>query len=229
MENLIKRTQSFGTENSLYDSEDEYYFECLIVRLHNLGFIDSWTYQPKPFTLADKIVCTYNKTKTFVKKEAEIIQKEKILYHPKKYTADFLIVWNIKAIGFLAGVINKHDLSQPFTAQFKKGKFISVIDIKGGYVEHNMDRELSIISKWVWQRFDIYINIIQCFGVKNKKGFYENNLFDQVFTPKEYLVRPGVRGGLLKVKCKGKTENEFINEYKLWQQNFSTENSETTN
>lgn len=228
MENFEQRKASFRTGNSLYDSEDEFYFECLLYRLYQLGFIHSWKYQPKPFILSDKITHQFIKIKK-TKKGDTPNELERTLFHPKKYTADFFIVWTPKAIGFVVGIIGKHDLSQPFKGQFKKGKFISVIDIKGGYIEHNMDRELSIISKWIWQKFDIYINIIQCFGVKNKKGLYANNFFDDVFTPKEYLVRPGVKGDLLKVKCNGKTENEFLNEYKTWEQHFSEEPLETIN
>lgn len=197
-----------------YDSEDEYYFECLLSELRELGLVDNWKYQPKPFTLSENVKGIKKKVKSFKTKPDEIVDTEYIIFQDKIYTADYFIVFTPKGKDVLYSDVKNAFCNTPFKANKKGDSYFCVIDIKGGFVQHNMDRELSLIQKWVYQRTGIYVQMIQCFGKRNAKKQYVGNFFDTVYTPNNYLVRPGVRGGLLKVKCNGKTKNEFLKELK---------------
>lgn len=222
MQNFIKRYEKVrlagGETEGIYDSPDEYYFECLLRDLSNTGFIESWKYQPKSFILSETIKVPYTEIKVFKRKENEEIEKFQVLLNGNSYTPDFLIIWNPKALGFLISLIGKHKMNNPFIAQIHKGKIKSIIDIKGGFVMHNMDRELSIIKKWVYQKYNIYVQTVKCFNKKSPSGKFVGNLFDEVFTPKEYLIRHNKRGtGFLKNQlAKSKTESEFLKEYEEW-------------
>lgn len=160
-----------------FDSMEEMYFAWYLHELKEEGFILRWKYQPKPFNLSDSakydyLIALKTKTKTI----------RKTLLKPHQYTADFMIVWSDKAINiFFKNPKSFGDpMKFPFMARYVDSKlkaWQSIIDVKGTFNQHESWTKFSIAQKWVWQKYQIYIQKIE--PVK---------LFKASFTPKRYLL-----------------------------------------
>jgi hypothetical protein len=123
-----------------YDSNEEIEFYQWIEEACDNNLIIGFNYQPTSFELSvKKIKCVTKRMKTKTKKI------EKHLLHPHKYTADFDILFTIKGI----------ECELPFTLASDGN---AVIDIKGSFNQYGGDREFSINQKWVYEKYEVYVN-----------------------------------------------------------------------
>jgi len=160
-----------------FDSKEEMYFAWYLHELQEGGFILRWKYQPKPFHLADSVKYSFTvklKTKTKV--------VEKSLLKPHQYQADFLIVWSDKAINVFFQNPNDFGdpLKKPFIARYVNNgleAWQTIVDVKGTFNQNDAWRRFSIAQKWVYQKYQIYIQKV--IPIK---------LFKASFTPKRYLL-----------------------------------------
>jgi len=185
--------QQIKYNNLIFDSNEElmmyYFLEELLVN----KYINSFDYHPESIGLSDLVKYKwYNKTN---------ITKEFTLLREHIYTYDYEIVWNInKSHNIFYNNINDNiKLDKiPFITQ----NDISKIEIKPAWDAQNMTRLFSINQKWLYQKYDIYVQKIIPIG-DNKC------LFAKTFTPKEALYTAKQRK-LKKYKFKTRSLEEFL-------------------
>ena len=156
-----------------YQSDEEYYFYWYLKELQLNGYINNWKYQPKPFPLSDKVTFTWQKQ---LKTKQKIMVKTLLQDH--KYQADFLIIWNKKALGvFIPSLEYEDRLVYPFYAdKLSTGLYRTILDVKGTFNQNDAWRRFSIEQKWVWQRYKIMVQKV-----------IPEKLFKETFTPVRFL------------------------------------------
>lgn len=193
-----------------FDSQEELYFWWWASELLELGIITQIKYQPKSFELfngADVKYLELMKTKTK--------QRSVKLLGDHKYTADWLIFWNMNVHRYLfvghQEVLNDSFKNYPFVANYSEAKkaFFSVIDVKGTFNQNDAWRRFSIDQKWVFQTTGIYVQkIITHPAFPKGKMTPANALFPNTFIPRRFQTTD--KG---KMKRKIKYPTIFSNEY----------------
>jgi hypothetical protein len=168
-----------------FDSQEEIYFYWWLEELKAIGLIKSYIYQPKPFQLSESVEVIYEEhLKTKIKRKAQNILSG------HQYQADFLIYWDEKLhdrlFAVLTDIPNKSFKKFPFIADIRKGRMFSVVDVKGTFNQNDAWRRFSIDQKWVYQKFDIFVNKI--IPAPNSKGTPNTTLFRKTFIPERYLM-----------------------------------------
>lgn len=195
-------------EFEYFESKEEVYFYWWLKELEKRKLIYSIEYQPKPFQLSDKVFITWGKQlKTKVKKQSTLFLDE------KTYTADFLFYWNEKLLNKLFmcfdDTIYQSYKNFPFIANKSKknGQYFSVVDIKGTFDEHNMQRIFSIDQKWIFQKYRIYVQKIITHPMVTDKGkiIPATALFPNTFIPERFILTDN------KQTVKGKFKSRKIN------------------
>ena len=157
-----------------YDSKEELYFTWWLEELKINSYIEGWKYHPKPFPLSEKVYIHWKKQhKTKTKKMIKTMLQE------HTYQADFLIKWTPKAKGiFFASRLNQNIMAYPFVAERieETDYHRTIVDVKGTFNQNDAWRRFSVDQKWVWQKYNIYVQKI--IPIK---------LFKNTFTPIRYL------------------------------------------
>lgn len=161
-------------DNIDFDSVEELEFYHWCVEAKNKGIILGFIYQPPSYTLSTK------KTYTVPKQlKTKIRYDEKTLLRPHVYTADFMLY------------------SEPGTNMDKFPNYIFIgsggeilIDVKGTFNMYGGDRELSINQKWLYDKFDIYVNKV-----------VPEKLFKATWVPEKVRYTP--KTGKLRKKYEG--------------------------
>jgi hypothetical protein len=179
-----------------WDSKEEEYFFWYVEELQEAGFIDNIKYQPKPFPLFDGAKYTFNKQ---LKTKSKSVTRT--LLKPHQYQADFLLGWSDIAIDVFFAVNSNTDmLKLPFYAYLltKNDEYRSVVDVKGTFNQNDAWRRFSIEQKWVWDKYQIYVQKI-----------IPQKLFKDTFTPSRYLLTDK-SGKPRKINWEIRTLAEFI-------------------
>ena len=135
------------------DSNEEWYTFAWLVEAHQMGLVGDFEYQPASLPLSPKFVYT---PYAFPGKKP---QKEKFLFHPHVYTADFKF----------SAFIDTEKALNYFTQSFKideksvrkdeaTGRMVADIwlDVKGTWMRQN--EAFSINQKLVFEKHGVYIN-----------------------------------------------------------------------
>ena len=195
-----------------FDSKGEEYLSWYFEELKKTGYISRIEYQPEPFKLTEKVVKTYEeqlKTKVKVKKQT--------LLPAHEYTCDFKIYWNLKAIedNLIIGLndevnkVEKHHFIFNLEDVVDEGEdisfnIVSFIEAKPDlttlkkYDANNMNRLVRTIIKQVYDKFEMYVQLI-----------FHNRLFSETFTPKRYLITDKSMAKR-KIHYKARSLKEFI-------------------
>ena len=166
-----------------YASKEEEYFHWYLQELIDAGYVDRIKYQPKPFPLSEKVQFIYQK-----QLKTKIKSIPKTLFREHSYQADFLIGWNQKAEQiFFFDIEGGNPLkcifldpyNYPFMSYYREynTEHRSIVDVKGTFNQNDAWRRFSIEQKWVWQKFEMYVQKI--IPIK---------LFKSTFTPQRYLL-----------------------------------------
>lgn len=116
-----------------FDSKEELDVFEWILEASNLGFIDSYQYQPESFMLYEG----YKNT------------KGKFIVRPHVYTADFRIHFNDRWIEF-----RKRNKLKIFDKFDEKTVYL---DVKGSWSRYDDGRSFQINSKWTLYRYGVYV------------------------------------------------------------------------
>lgn len=175
-----------------FGSDEEQYFSWYLEDLRGAGFIKRWEHDVESFILSDKIHyigTEYMKTKRKTSK--------RVLMDGHHYTPDFRIIWNKKAENIFYKNLDcpESDIKKqpPFKAQYRnidgELKVVSTVEIKPKNHDYqNMERVVKHNIKWVYQNFQIYVQLVYPRGTSKDKSF----LFKDTFTPKKfYTTRTG--------------------------------------
>jgi len=162
-----------------FDSDGEVFCYHFLTELLKAGYVNNFIYQPESFILSDKIQYPYTQTRKLKTKEV-VTEKQTTLLNAHEYTADFKIFWNDKAKDIFFGYITeKKKLDNiPFIANYPK---TSIIDVKPSFDFKGKTEKFIINSKWVYQKFGIYVQKITPVDSKKKC------LFSETFVPEKCL------------------------------------------
>ncbi len=128
-----------------FDSNEELDFYYWVSEAKELGFINSFTYQPPSFVLFPGL-----------KNE-----RGKYVVREHVYTADFKIDFNDEWT-----VFRKANNIKVFD---KFDERVVFVDVKGGFNKFGGDREFSVNQKWTFSKFGVYVWKIKPFEFFHKK------------------------------------------------------------
>jgi len=157
-----------------YKSNEEYFFSLWLDELKSNGYIKSYEYEPDAIPLSSKVSRSLQK-------------KEQFVLHPHEYTYDFLIKWDKSAIGIFATIFESDVKS--LTPLYCDVNLVSAIEIKPEFDYKNMTREVMINIKWVWEKYNIYINLVKT-----------PSFFKKSFTPAQFLLTKTKKPRVIKYK-----------------------------
>jgi hypothetical protein len=185
-------------EKELFDSYEEFYFDCYLQELVQEGYVIWYKYHPDALVLSERVDYLEKK---LIKRGGKKNQSETTAINPKlllyghTYQCDFLVQWAKKAEGVFFNRINSFiEEKKYFMAQEFQGKTVSLIDIKGGFSNSRLssDVQFPINQKWVMSKYGLYIQKVSLVVTK-KKGTRKvySGLFPDTFTPARYLKTDG--------------------------------------
>jgi len=181
--------------NIVFDSEEELLVYYYLQELEDNNFIDNFIFHPDSILLSNAV--SY---KWIDKLKTKNVEKETSILREHIYTYDYQIMWNIKSYGIF--YYNLEDNYKLDKISFIAQNNISNIEVKPAWDMQNMTRLFSINSKWVYDKYQIYIQKIIPIG-KN------NCLFAKTFTPKKAMLTKKTKKPK-KFKFKVKTLEEFL-------------------
>ena len=156
------------------DSDEEYLFLCWYEEAESLGLVGNLVRQPEFELSPRQSVEIYAPTKRNPGK-----MKEKFLFHPHSYKADFSfeVLMGVDPKGNNVPALNKlaTDPNKGLRHAVVDGRYVCVVDIKGGFANHrsrnSSDVTFPLNQKWVYHRYKIYVNKLE---ITPKKGFFRN-------------------------------------------------------
>lgn len=192
---LVRKKETTGSYKGIeYDSLEELAFLQWASELQKIGYIKSIHRAPS-YLLSDSIVNNYAENRVTTSKPAT-----QTILQGHSYTPEFVIIWSKKAKDHIVWDINE---SSKYTKYFigtvtESGDYQTFVEIKPLWDQNNMERLFKLNQKWMFQKHNIFVNLIKC-----------PELFDKTFTPKEYLTTKTGRNRTIKWKVK--TIYEFLN------------------
>jgi len=201
----------------LTNPTQEYWFAQWVSEALALGFILHYTPENEisPFLLFDGLTYNYLESKVLYegtrREEIKQITKRDKLLAPTKYTPDGVIIWNPKVKDILFNdLFEKGDAY--FKAQFTDGKWVTVLDVKAPTgTNRSSDIPFSFTRKWLWQRYNLYVNKVMIIPPKPNDKKY---LYKDIWTPARYLMTDKLTK-LRTIHYKIKSAEDFITEFKL--------------
>lgn len=176
---LKKKKEDIIYKGVKLDSYEELYAFWFFEELKLNGFVKSIETQPYPFTLFGGISKEYDiELKSKTKTELEHV------INPHIYTADFLITWTQKALNiFFKEIHTREKITHQkalncFLVNLIDGEYKSYFEVKPSFDQNNMTRLAKINIKWVYEKYDVFVNM-----------FVPEKVFPKYFTPKRYLIQ----------------------------------------
>lgn len=179
-----------------FDSKEELYFSWWLDQLKAKGYVNRWERNEASWSLTKGLKHTYIKPM----KRVENKVMEQTILAPSEYTPDFTIYWEPKAIGiFVSELFNTvGKIETPFICQLPE--LISIVETKADFDRNNMSRLAMNNIKFVYENYQVYINMTKL-----------PSLFNKTFTPDRYLMTDRTFKPR-KLKYKNvRTLREFIN------------------
>jgi hypothetical protein len=142
-------SKSRTTDNPT-DSDEEQYFIWYLEELQEAGYVTEWGRAPT-IRLADNAEVWYLQPR----KRGPDKPVSRVLMQDANYTPDFEVTWHPSA----RGIFFECPGLQSFTASgFRPGPFTvldrdpyrSLLEIKGGFVQHSQSLQYSLLAKWVF-------------------------------------------------------------------------------
>jgi len=187
-----KKTKAIKTRTYLgipVDSDGEIHFIMWMEELKQNGYI-------KEYKRGESILLSNSVTNNYVQ---QLKTKSKPCHHTilmgHSYSWDFTIEWTELGLQYFVSKFGEK-WEKPFLINSKS---MSFIECKPPFDFQNMSRLAVLNIKWVWEKCQIFIQM-----VKNEE------LFEKTFTPKQYLITKS--GKLRKTKHKIRTLQEYIGE-----------------
>lgn len=158
-----------------FDSNEEMYFYWWCEELLEKGIIKDIVLQPSSFILSTKVDVYYAQQ---LKTKSKTVKKTILNGHV--YTTDFAIIWanntyQNKLFFEIRDLSNFRD--KKAFQYFVSDELVSYVEVKPLFDQNNMTRLAKINQKWVYEKYEVFVNIIK-----------PEELFNLTFTPKNYLI-----------------------------------------
>lgn len=165
------------------ESYEEFYFLYFVEELLQKGYIHRIE-RAESIILTEGLKHFYTKTNKSGSSGKVVTQT---ILQPSLYTPEFKIVWNKDSYKDLVWVLGRDKVKydKPFIAQYRPDfdidlcnyeELYSIIEVKPDYDQNNMTRLFKNNQKFVWDKYQLFINLIKI-----------PTLFRQTFTPNKYL------------------------------------------
>jgi len=158
--------------NNEFDSKEELYFSWYMEVLKSKGYIEQYGKIEDGYNLTEGLKREYLKPM----KKASPKLMEQVILNPSRYTPDFKILWNIKALGIFVSEINggtNNKITTPFICQ----DLYSSIEVKANFDANNMSRLVINNIKFLYEKHKVFVNLIKVPAI-----------FDKTFTPDRYFM-----------------------------------------
>ena len=154
-----------------------------------------------PISLSERLENKYTEV-VEMKTKSKTVQKNQVLLEDHVYTPEFIIGWTTKGCDLFTDVFTQFvpkKFKKPFISQGSS----TWIEVKPGFDQNNMTRLFKINQKWMWQRYGLFVNLVQ-----------PHKLFEETFTPKAYLTTPTGKQRVIHWKVRSLEEyvNSLINQ-----------------
>jgi hypothetical protein len=120
-----------------------------------------------------------------------------IVLHGHSYNPDFQIRWADDEIIYDGNFTQEFVGMDKLDDRFLFKNHISIIEVKPDWDSQNMERLFKLNQKWMWDKLGVYVNLVK-----------PKQLFQQTFTPREYLKTP--TGKPKKIGWKPRSLEEFL-------------------
>lgn len=173
----LKKKDRIGIYKGIeWESFEELSFLYWAFELKNQGYIKSLK-RSESFLLCDSMVHDFVvNLKTKSKPASELV------LHGHSYTPEFIIEWDPKARDkIFSALLGQSRYCAPLISQtsINVPHNYSYVEIKPMFDQNNMERLFKVNQKWMWQKHGVFVNLIK-----------PKQLFQQTFTPAEYLKTP---------------------------------------
>lgn len=160
------------------DSDEEMLTLMWLEELGEKGFIEKIE-RAESFELSDGLTNVYEET-IQMKTKSKTVEKRKTILEAHIYTPEFVITWSpIAVVNLLYRHVNS--IREKFTQLFMYNQTrvgpVSYIEVKPEWDQNNMTRLFKINQKWIWEKYGIFINLVQ-----------PAQLCAKTFTPKKWLT-----------------------------------------
>ena len=160
-------------------SDEEMYFEWLLDELKDLGYIESYFFEPEEVTVTGNNFMFIEVDP--LTRKTKILKKDKFLLASTSYTPDYVIKWSPKAKNlFYLDLVEPSQYKQlvkrvPFFGHNE----VSIVEIKANFDNHNMTRAFQLKRVALGEKF-IYVNLVKI------PGFFKDYFITQryLFTNK---------------------------------------------
>lgn len=181
---MAKKREKIKEDGHEFDSNEEQYFWWWVRSLKEAGYIKDVVFQPESFKLADSLWGSYYKE---MKRVPDKLVQEEIM-PGKLYTCDAMIMWEEKAKDIFFTDIKstlrkkernsmKYLLAHKIDSDsFNGNDWYSYIEVKPVFDQNNMTMLAKVNIKWVYEKYQQYINMV-----------IPEKLFNKTFTPKRFL------------------------------------------
>lgn len=171
-----------------YDSLEELAFLQWASELQRAGYIKSIE-RAESMLLCGPMYIDY--AQQLVTKSKPMSQT---VLHGHSYTPEFKIIWDKKALDRIVSIIGekkKFDKILLGSWENSTEDFVTIVEIKPLWDQNNMERLFRVNQKWMWDKYQIFVNLIKC-----------PELFAKTFTPGEYLTTKSGKSRLIRWKVK---------------------------
>lgn len=164
-----------------FDSQEEYHFYHWLMEAEKKELVSDILYQPYKLELSPRFSVEYKKQ---LKTKTKIC--DKFLFHPHSYTPDF-------CFNPFYGWLDQYFINTAYL-----GKITVWVDVKGTFNRFGDSKQFSINQKWVYDKYEIYIEKI-----------VPEKLFKETWVPEIARLSPKRKQPVKKyIGCK--TIDEFI-------------------
>jgi len=158
------------------DSDEEQVMLQWLEELAMAGYI-SKIERADTFRLSEPLINSYIELKQ-LKKSVKNIDKEQKLLEGHVYTPEFKVTWekfNNAIVAFPNGGNRKRD--EILLSGMDRDNVVTYLEVKPEWDQNNMERLFKINQKWMWEKYQIYVNLVK-----------PAQLMANTFTPDAYLL-----------------------------------------
>lgn len=160
------------------DSDEEVLCLMWLEELMQAGYVQKIE-RAETYSLFDGLTNVYEQEKQ-LKTKVTTVEKRQVLLSAHEYTPEFIVRWTPKAVNTILWEHYK-DVNEKFDKQLIYRQLsdspVTYIEVKPSYDQNNMTRLFKINQKWMYEKWGIYINLVQ-----------PEQLCHETFTPKGWLT-----------------------------------------
>jgi hypothetical protein len=149
-----------------YDSIEEVWVAMWFQELEEAGYVAKYIKNIRPMILTQGLKVPYKKI-TQLKTKLKVEDREKTLLNPSEYTPDFRAWFTEKGFDLFGSVTEVGDFDPEAlffvnnNGEQQKDMMMFVFEVKPAFDQNNMERLFRNNQKFVWDKHQIFVNLIE--------------------------------------------------------------------